>query len=232
MKSKIKNYFSKCEIYLWCISVFFIVISFIAFDRQNYIAFFASIIGVTSLIFNAKANPLGQALMIVFSIIYAYLSLKTRYYGELITYLFMTMPMSAAALVSWLKNPFNENKSEVKISAASKKDIILMCIFAAVTTWVFYYVLKAFNTNNLILSTVSVTTSFAAVYLTYLRSPYFALGYTANDIVLIGLWASASLYDSSCISVTVCFSAFLANDIYGFLNWQKIRKAQSDFENA
>lgn len=51
MKSKIKNYFSKCEIYLWCISVFFIVISFIAFDRQNYIAFFASIIGVTSLIY-------------------------------------------------------------------------------------------------------------------------------------------------------------------------------------
>lgn len=232
MKSKIKNYFSKCEIYLWSISVFFIVLSFIAFDRQNYIAFFASIIGVTSLIFNAKANPLGQALMIVFSFIYAYLSLKAKYYGELITYLFMTMPMSAAALVSWLKNPFNENKSEVKISGVTKKDIILMCIFAAVATWVFYYILKAFNTNNLVLSTVSVTTSFVAVYLTYLRSPYFALGYAANDIVLIGLWASASFYDSSCISVTVCFLAFLANDIYGFLNWQKIRKVQSDFENA
>ena len=51
------NYFTKGEISLWCISVTLIVVSFLLFDRENYLTLVASFIGVTSLIFNAKGNP-------------------------------------------------------------------------------------------------------------------------------------------------------------------------------
>lgn len=230
MISETKNYFSKCEVCLWCISIFFILVSFFAFDHKNYLTLTASIIGVTSLVLNAKANPAGPALMIVFSFIYAAISFKTSYYGEMITYLFMTMPMSVFALVSWLKNPFNGNKSEVRISSISHRANILLWVFTVSVTGAFYFVLKALNTANLILSTVSVATSFVAVSLTFLRSPYYALGYAANDLVLIALWICASVYDLSFISVTVCFVVFFANDIYGFLNWKKIKKTQDSYE--
>lgn len=52
-----------------------------------------------------------------------------------------------------------------------------------------YFILRAFNTANIIPGTISVTTSFVAVYLTFRRSPYFALAYAANDVVLIVLVA-------------------------------------------
>ena len=223
---RIVNYFSKQEIGLWGCSVLLIMISFYAFDRTNYLTLYASLIGVTSLIFNAKGNPFGQFLMILFSLLYGIISYKFAYYGEMVTYLGMTMPMALFALIAWLRNPYNGNKAEVKVNSINKKEIIFMCMGTVLITLLFYYILEYFGTANIVPSTLSVTTTFIAVYLTFRRSPYFAVAYAANDIVLIALWILASVHDIRYISVVVCFVAFLANDIYGFVNWQKMKARQ------
>ena len=93
LKSKLK-YFTKAEITLWCSSIVLIAVSFFAFDRENYLTLAASLIGVTSLIFNAKGNPFGQFLMVVFSVMYGIISFTFAYYGEMATYLGMTAPMA------------------------------------------------------------------------------------------------------------------------------------------
>ncbi len=220
------NYFSKFELALLTCSVALIILFFCLFDRQNYLALSASLIGVTSLIFNAKGNPIGQVLMIIFSILYGIISLSFSYYGEMITYLGMTAPMALIALISWLKNPYNGNKSEVKVNKISTGETVLALALTAAVTVVFYFILYAFDTANLIPSTISVTTSFLAAYLTFRRSPYFALAYAANDIVLILLWILATVENITYLSVTVCFAVFLVNDLYGFINWKKMQKAQ------
>ena len=222
-----KHYFTKAEISLWLSSVMLIIISFLLFDRENYLTFFASLIGATSLIFNAKGNPFGLVLMIIFSILYGIISFTFDYYGEMITYLGMTMPMSVFALISWLRNPYNGNRAEVRVSSVSKKETVFMLVISVIVTVVFYFILTYFNTANIIPSTLSVTTSFIAVYLTFRRSPYFALAYASNDIILIVLWVLASMSDVRYISVVVCFAAFLANDIYGFLSWRRMKLRQS-----
>lgn len=225
--SKFKNYFSKTDITLWLSSIFLIIVSFCIFDKESYMTLCASLIGVTSLIFSAKGNPFGQLLMIIFSLLYGIISYTFAYYGEMITYLGMTMPMAIFALISWLKNPYNGKKSEVKVDSLSANESIFMWIITVVVTILFYFILEYFNTSNIVPSTISVTTSFVAVYLTFKRSPYFALAYAANDIVLIILWILASLSDVCYISVVVCFVAFLFNDIYGFISWQKMKLRQS-----
>lgn len=228
MKNKnLSTYFKKSEILLWSSSIIIILLSFIIFDRENYLTLISSIIGVTSLILNAKGNPIGQILMIIFSVLYGIISLTFAYYGEMITYLGMTAPMALFALVSWLKNPYHGNKSEVRVSNLKRNDFIFMFILSAVVTFIFYYILKAFNTKNLFLSTISVTTSFMAAWLTFKRSEYFALLYALNDIVLIFLWILASIEDISYLSVIICFLMFLINDLYGFFNWQKMKRHQS-----
>lgn len=229
LEAKVKsliNYFTKAEIFLWCTSVTLILVSFIIFDRESFLTLSASLIGVTSLIFNAKGNPFGQLLMVVFSLLYGIISLTFAYYGEMITYLGMTAPMAVFALISWIRNPYNGNRAEVKVNRLSKKEIIFMVLLTAVITWIFYYILAAFNTANLIPSTISVTTSFLAVYLTFRRSAFYALGYAANDIVLIILWVMATISSISYLSVVVCFIIFLINDIYGFISWSKMQKRQ------
>lgn len=223
---KLTGYFTRGEKLLWASSVFLIFISFLLFDRENYLTLVASLIGVTSLIFNAKGNPFGQLLMIIFSILYGIISYSFSYYGEMITYLGMTAPMALFALVSWLKHPYKGKRSEVEVSSVKGKETIFMMMLTLAVTLLFYYILDAFHTANIIPSTLSVTTSFIAVYLTFRRSSYFALWYAANDIVLIILWILASIEDISYLSVIICFLMFLVNDLYGFYNWQKMKKRQ------
>ena len=220
------RYFTKTEYALWLTSVVLVILSFLLFDRTGYLTLAASLIGVTSLIFNAKGNPIGQVLMILFSLLYGIISYSFAYYGEMITYLGMTAPMAAVALVSWLKNPYKGNRAEVSVSRLTGKDMTIMLLVTAAVTVAFCFILAYFHTANLIPSTVSVTTSFAAAWLTYKRSPWFALAYAANDVVLILLWVLASLQDPAYVSVTVCFCVFLVNDLYGFVNWRKILAAQ------
>lgn len=223
---KLLNYFSRGEKILWLCSMVLIIASFAIFDRENYLTLIASVIGVTALIFNAKGNPIGQALIIIFSVLYAVISYSFAYYGEMITYLGMSAPMAAVALVSWLKNPYNGNKAEVKVNRLKGKEIIFMAILTVIVTFIFYFILKYLGTANLAPGTFSVTTSFVAAYLTFRRSPFFALAYAANDAVLLILWTLAAISDISYLSVIICFAVFFINDLYGFISWMKMQKRQ------
>lgn len=223
---KWSEYFTVGEKWLWGASVIVIVLTFFLFDGERYLTLSASLIGVTSLIFNARGNPIGQALMIVFSVLYGIISLSFAYYGEMLTYLGMTLPMAVVSLVTWLKNPYQGNRAQVEVNRISRREVWLMLALAAAVTAGFYFILAFFHTSNLLPSTISVTTSFLAAYLTFRRSPYFAAAYAANDVVLIVLWTLASVEDAAYISVVVCFAAFLVNDIYGFLSWRRMERQQ------
>ena len=223
---KLTTYFSKGELTLWGSSAGLILISFFLFDRVNFMTLAASLIGTTSLIFNAKGNPIGQALMILFSLLYGVISYTFSYFGEMITYLGMTGPMALVALISWLRNPYKGNHTEVAVNRLENQELALMYGLTALVTVVFYFILDRFGTANMVPSTLSVTTSFIAVYLTFRRSPYFALAYAANDVVLIVMWTMAAVEDMSYLSVIICFVMFLVNDLYGFVSWKRMEKRQ------
>ena len=223
---KLTSYFTRGELILWGCSAGLILVSFFLFDRVNFMTLAASLIGTTSLIFNAKGNPIGQALMIAFSLLYGVISYSFSYFGEMITYLGMTGPMALVALISWLRNPYKGNHAEVAVNRLENQELALMYGLTALVTVVFYFILDHFGTANMIPSTLSVTTSFIAVYLTFRRSPYFALAYAANDVVLIVMWIMAAAEDISYLSVIICFVMFLVNDLYGFISWKRMEKRQ------
>lgn len=222
----LRGYFTKTEKLLWLSSCLIIIVSFLIFDRESYITLSASLLGVTSLIYNAKGNPFGQLLMVIFSLIYGYISYSFSYFGEMITYMGMTGPMALFALISWLKNPYEGNRSELRVNTISKKEAVCMLLASAFVTGMFYFILEYFGTANILFSTLSVTTSFIAVYLTFRRSPYFALVYALNDIVLIILWVLATKEKVSYMSVVICFVIFLVNDMYGFVSWKRRKTEQ------
>ena len=117
---KVINYFSVGEIMLWVFSVALILVAFCMFGGNGVLLLVASLIGVTSILLNAKGNPIGQFLMIVFSLLYGIISYSFAYYGEMITYLGMTMPMAAFALITWLRHTYKGNRSEVQVNTISR----------------------------------------------------------------------------------------------------------------
>ena len=222
------RYFSPVEWGLWLLSLSAILTFDLLFGGDGVFSLVASLIGVTALIFCAKGNPLGQALCVVFGVLYAVISYSFAYYGEMLTYVGMTVPMAVLSLWAWLRNPYGGKRSEVRVATLTRRDAVLAPTLTALVTVVFYFVLGAFGTANLLPSTLSVATSFLAVYLTFRRSPWFALAYAANDLVLVVLWVLATLTDRSYLSVVVCFSMFFLNDVYAFFNWWRLKKKQSE----
>ena len=226
---KLYNPFSNLKKYewaLWLASLAVVGIAGIAAGGESLLNTAASLVGVTALIFVAKGDAFGQVLTILFSVLYGIVSLKFHYYGEVITYLGMSAPAAMAALISWLKHPYRDS-SEVKIAKLTGAKLALVLASSALVTAVFYFILRALGTANLIVSTVSVLTSFAACMLLILRLPHYAIAYAANDLVLIVLWVMATAEDRKYLPMVLCFVMFLANDLYGFYNWRKMKKRQS-----
>lgn len=228
---KLRNPFAELSVFeliLWLGSLAVILVSFLLSGNSGWLSCIASLLGATGLIFVAKGDVLGQILIIIFSLLYAVISFEFRYYGEMITYVGMSAPIALLSVISWLRHPFKAGKAEVQISRLTLKRFLLLLAATAVVTTAFYFILGALGTSNLIVSTVSVATSFLASSLMFYRCPGYALAYAANDIVLIVLWVLAACADMSFLPMVFCFSIFLLNDLYGFYNWTRIRRRQSE----
>lgn len=217
---------TKFEKILWASSVLGVTVLFFLLPEKNFLTLISTLLGVTSLIFTAKGHILGQIFNIFFCILYALVSLSFKYYGEAITYLFMTLPSDIISTVVWLKNSSTNGKIEVKISYLTPKKTFITIFITSIISFIFYFILKALNTTNLEISTISIATSMIASIFTIMRLPYYALGYSANDIVLIIMWILASVKNPIYIPMVLNFTIFLANDLYGFFNWKKMRHEQ------
>ena len=227
MLNRFRIFLTRFELFLWLTSMAVVVVSYIAFQSGDMLSLIASLIGVTALIFVAKGHVLGQILTIVFAVFYGVISWAFRYYGEVITYLCMTAPMALLALITWLRNPYKDS-AEVSVHHLTKKQWLWLSIAAILVTVAFYFILRAMGNAALAISTLSITTSFLASGLTALRSPYYALGYALNDIVLIVLWVMAAMTDLSAVPMVACFTMFFLNDMYGFINWRRMEKRQQN----
>lgn len=227
LKNPFRN-LTRREWILWGVSLVAVLVSNFTAGAVDPVTLAATLIGVTALIFVARGDVWGQILTVVFSILYSITSWRFAYYGEIITYLCMSAPIAAASVVTWLKHPYKKDRNEVKIHHLSPRGFIWLFIVTVIVTAAFYFILGALGTANLIVSTISVTTSFLAASLLMFRSSYYAIAYAANDVVLIILWVLASIDDLSYIPMVVNFAAFLANDLYGFLSWKAREKKQAE----
>lgn len=216
---------TKFEFVLWVVSLIVVTFSFLLAPAKDYLTLWASLIGVTALIFVAKGFVLGQVLTLIFAVFYGVISYHFDYYGEMITYLCMTAPIAVASIVTWARNPYKGSK-EVEVAHMGKMHVFFMMCLALTVTVIFYFILKALGNANLLFSTISITTSFLASYLTMMRNPFYAIAYGANDIVLIVLWILATIENPSYFPMIICFVMFLINDTYGFINWTRIKKRQ------
>lgn len=224
MKNPFK-FFSRTDWIIYTLSIAIILLSNIFAREIDYFKVIATIIGATSLIFIAKGHFLGQIIMLVFAVFYSILSYINGYYGEIIISAGLTLPLSISSIYTWVKNPYNKGENVVKSYRLNLKDVINTILISLVVLISGFFVLRALNTNDLFVSTISLGTSFVASYLMFRRNSFYAVAFMLNDLVLIVLWSLASVNDITNLSVVFCFAMFLINDLYAFISW-KIRERQ------
>ena len=206
-----------------------IVVSTIGiFFKADLLTTACSIIGINTALLLAKGKNLGQLLGILITLLYSILSFKNKYYGEVLIYVFLMLPMFVVGTFSWIKHQ-NKKTNSVEINNIKAKEwIIVSIVFIGVFIGL-YYVLKTFNTNELIVSTASVLASLFAVYLQVRRSKYSFSFYIVNDIILFILWGTPVFKGNYTLIPMLLNPVFnFINDLYGFYYWRKTEKIQKN----
>ena len=181
-----------------------------------------SILIIISTLLVAKGKNLGNIVGIIATIIYSIVSYINRFYGEVIICLVLIIPFYTAGIISWAKHK-NEETNTVKIDKISKKEWLLILIVGIITFIAIYYLLKYFNTNELLVSTISVINSLFATYLQVRRSKYCFCFYILNDFTLLILWGIPVILGNLLV-LPMIFEPIvnLINDLYGFQSWNKL----------
>ncbi len=173
----------------------------------------------------AKGKYACYILCFISTFFYAYVSYKNGYYGEIVISLGMTLPLSVYGFINWLKNL--DKKRIVKIKDMTKKELIVLGISQIVLFYPYFLILKYFNTNNLIVSSLSLIASVMATYCTARRSENGFVFYIINDIILMTLWGIPVINGNlNIIPILICPVLLFINDIYGVYNWKKIKSEQ------
>ena len=181
---------------------------------------------LTTAILMSKGKVESYFIGIISVFFYGIVSYNQGYYGELLITIFLTFPMMIIGIISWLKHQ-DKDEDVFIISSLSKKEIVFAFSSQLILFWVYYFLLKAFNTDLLMISSLSIVTSVLATYFEARRSELSLFCYVANDLILITLWMIPIINgDTSLISVLIGPMLLLVNDIYGSYNWKRLKDIQ------
>ncbi len=196
--------------------------------KSDLLTVSCSIVGIITALLLAKGKNLGQVFGLLITILYSIVSFKNKYYGEVLIYALVMLPMYIIGIFTWI-NHKNEKTNSVEINSIEKKEWVIVSIVFALVFVGIYYLLKAFNTNELVVSTISVLASLFAVYLQVRRSKYSFSFYMVNDIILMFLWG-IPVIRGSYILFPMLLNPIInfINDMYGFYNWKKTEKIQNN----
>ena len=185
-----------------------------------------SIVGITTALLLAKGKNLGQIFGLLIVALYSVVSFKNKYYGEVIIYLCIMLPMYIIGIISWLKHQ-NKETNSVDVNTIKTKEWIIVSIASIIAFIGIYFLLKAFNTSQLFISSLSVIDSLFAIYLGIRRSKFSFYFFVVNDLILIALWG-IPVISGSLILLPMVFIPIinLINDMYGIHNWKKLEKIQ------
>ena len=192
--------------------------------KASWISAIAGIFGLSCVLFAAKGKVICVFLTWCMIVFYSLLSYQNKYYGEVFINLCLMFPMTVIQLVAWIRNLGKDHV--VKVNSITKKEVFIVVLVACVAFVAFYFILRALNTSQLIISTISIVTSVLATYFQSRRSKYGFLAFLFNDVVLCVLWLFATLEDTANVAMLTAVALYVVSDIYGFISWGVLQKRQ------
>lgn len=225
MKSKYFKDWTKLEKLLLFGSIVLVGFVGIIF-KSDFLTTICSIVGIITALLLAKGKNLGQIFGLLIVVLYSIVSFRNGYYGEVIIYSCIMLPMYIIGIISWVRHQ-NKDTNTVEVNKIKIKEWIIVLVVSIICFIGIYFLLRAFNTNQLFISSLSVIDSLFAIYLGVRRSKYSFYFYVVNDFILILLWG-IPVVTGTIILIPMVFNPLinLINDLYGIYNWKKLEKVQ------
>lgn len=157
-----------------------------------------------------------------------YFNIKEMYWGELALSVF-SVGINIVAMINWKKHTKDK---KLVINKISPKELIISFLITIVSGVAVYFVLKALNTNQLVLNVVLLTVTLLEYYLTFRRTYLkFVVGFVSLG-VYIALW-SLALNPANNFALLFVINGSLNVFWYidGIIVWRKIQKEEAAKNN-
>lgn len=217
----VRNYFKDWngfELFLLTFSIVAIALSGVI-SKSPLLTSITSFLGILVALCQAKGKVVSQFIGVIESLLYSYLSFQSKFYGEVIIYLCLLLPLYIAGIYSWMKHK-KVDSDTVETNTIGKTEWIILLVLGFIGAIGLYILLGYFDTEQLLVSTLSMVTSLFGTYLIVRRSKFSFLFYIMNDILLLILWASPIFVGNYLLlPMLVEPIAMFMNDIYGWHRW-------------
>ena len=115
------NRFEKCLLF---ISVSLVILVGIIF-KSDLLTTICSIVGIVTALLLAKGKNLGQIFGLLIVALYSIVSFRNKYYGEVIIYLCIMLPMYIIGIISWIRHQNNDTNT-VEVNKIKLKEWLIV----------------------------------------------------------------------------------------------------------
>ena len=199
-------------------------------EGWDTLGFIVAVTGIINLVLCAKGNIWNYLFGIIYNAIYVYIAWKSRLYADSAIYLLYYLPMQFLGWAHWKKNQ-NQEDGAVNARHLDRKTALVLLAIAAVLIPLFAWVLSLpfIADSQPWLDSVTTVVSILAMYMMVKAIAEQWYIWIVLDGVQVVKWAVATANgEEHAALMLVMFAFFLANAVYGLIQWNGLAKRASD----
>ncbi|MBR3291954.1 MAG: nicotinamide mononucleotide transporter [Bacteroidales bacterium] len=204
-------------------------VSSVVAGNWDTLGFIVAVTGIINLVLCARGNIWNYAFGIVYNAIYVYISWKSRLYADSAIYLLYYLPMQFIGWFSWKKNQ-NQESGAVNAVHLTRRTALVLLLVAAVLIPVFAWILglPAIGDSQPWLDATTTVVSILAMYMMVKAIAEQWYIWIVLDAVQVVKWTIATIRgEDHAALMLVMFAFFLANAVYGLIQWNGLAKQAS-----
>ena len=199
-------------------------------DGWDTLGFIVAVTGIINLVLCAKGHIWNYLFGIIYNAIYVYISWHSRLYADSAIYLLYYLPMQFVGWATWQKNR-NADSGAVNAMHLDKRTALILLAAAAVLIPVFAWILglPAIGDAQPWLDAATTVVSILAMYMMVKAIAEQWYIWIVLDAVQVVKWTVATVRgDEHAALMLVMFAFFLANAVYGLIQWNGLARRASD----
>ena len=198
-------------------------------DGWDTLGFIVAVTGIVNLVLCAKGNIVNYIFGIIYNAIYVYIAWKTRLYADAAIYLVYYLPMQFVGWATWKKNQ-NQDSGAVNVVHLTRKMALSLLAAAAVLIPLFAWILglPAIGDSQPWLDSVTTVISILAMFMMVRAIAEQWYIWIVLDAVQTIKWLIATIRgEEHAALMLVMFAFFLANAVYGLIQWNRLARQAS-----
>ena len=199
-------------------------------EGWDTLGFIVAVTGIVNLVLCAKGHIGNYIFGIIYNAIYVYIAWKSRLYADSAIYLLYYLPMQFVGWAQWKNNRDGESGA-VNARHLDRKTALVLLAVAAVLIPLFAWILSrpVIADSQPWLDAVTTVVSILAMYMMVKAIAEQWYIWILLDAAQTIKWAVATVRgEPHAALMLVMFAFFLANAVYGLIQWNGLAKRASD----